>query len=104
MLVRTFTNDLPRMLEEFRRSVDRLFEDLSSPVRLVTEGNDGVFSPAVETGWTDDHMNLRAVLPGVTRDDLKVSVQGRQLIIEGERKAPENFGKEGYTYTSMPRS
>jgi len=102
MLVRTFTSDLPGMLEDFRRSVDQLFENIASPGSLMTEGYDGVFSPAVETGWTDDQMNLRVVLPGVTRDDLKVSVQGEQLIIEGERKAPENFGKEGSTYTSMP--
>lgn len=102
MLVRTFTNDLPGMLEDFRRSVDQLFENFSTAGSLMTERNDGVFSPAVEAGWTDDQMNLRVVLPGVTRDDLEVRVQGRQLIVEGERKAPENFGKEGFTYTSMP--
>jgi HSP20 family protein len=90
------------MLEHFRRSVDKLFENFSTAGSLMTERRDGVFSPAVEAGWTDDQMNLRVVLPGVTRDDLTVRVQGRQLIIEGERKAPENFGKEGFTYSSMP--
>jgi HSP20 family protein len=76
-------------LNDFRRSFDQVFDNFST------------FSPAVETGWTDDHLNLRVILPGVTQKDLKVSVQANQLLIEGERKAPENFGKEGNVYQQI---
>jgi HSP20 family protein len=53
------------------------------------------FTPAIESGWTDDHLNMRVVLPAVTQKDVRVSVQGNQLIISGERRAPENFAKDG---------
>jgi HSP20 family protein len=56
----------------------------------------------VETGWTDDHLNLRFVLPGVSAGDLDVTVQGNQLILKGERKIPEGFGKEGAVHFRLP--
>jgi HSP20 family protein len=34
---------------------------------------------------------------GVTEKDLRVSVQNNQLVIEGERKAPEGFEKNAFT-------
>ncbi len=55
------------------------------------------FTPAVESRWTDDELCLRAILPGVAEKDVKVSVQNDQLVIEGERKAPEGWGHSGYT-------
>jgi HSP20 family protein len=99
MLTRTFTNDIAQILDEFRRSFNELFDNERL---MTTEGSDWVFSPVVETGWTDDYLNLRVVLPGVAQQDFKVSVQGNQLVIEGERKAPENFGSDSSTFTRIP--
>ena len=42
-------------------------------------------------------MSLRAILPGVTEKDVNVSIQNNQLVIEGERKAPEGFEKNTFT-------
>jgi HSP20 family protein len=64
---------------------------------LLGNGSHLLFSPVVETAWSDNALNLRAILPGVTQNELKVSVQNHQLVIEGERKAPEVFTKSGYT-------
>jgi HSP20 family protein len=55
------------------------------------------FSPVVESGWNDHFLNLRAILPGVAEKDVRVSVQNNQLVIEGERKAPEGFDKNAFT-------
>jgi HSP20 family molecular chaperone IbpA len=55
------------------------------------------FSPVVESGWNDQYLNLRAILPGVAEKDLRVSVQNNQLMIEGERKAPDGFDKNAFT-------
>jgi HSP20 family protein len=41
------------------------------------------------------------VLPGVAQNDLKMTVQGNQLTIQGERRAPEDFGKDGTVYNQM---
>lgn len=57
----------------------------------MLQGSQWTFSPILETAWGESTLHLRAILPGVTQQDLKVSVQNNQLILEGERKAPETF-------------
>jgi HSP20 family protein len=51
------------------------------------------FSPVFETGWDDEALHLRAILPGVEQNDVNVNLQGNQLVLTGERKAPTGFGK-----------
>lgn len=92
--------DVRSTLEHFRRSFDQMFESFFGSAGYRGIGSDGtewVFTPAVETGWTDEALNLRVILPGVTERDVNVSVQGNQLVIEGERKAPEGFGETRWT-------
>jgi HSP20 family protein len=89
-------------LNEIRRSFDQLFENsLAGSSRRPTGTAEWSFAPAVETGWTDEFLNLRVVLPGVTQENLKMTVQGNQLAIQGERKAPADFGKEGMVYNQI---
>ena len=88
--------DARQTLDHFRRSVDQLFENFyglpaESGRSMLPNGSQWTFSPAIESAWTDSTLHLRAILPGVTQTDLKVSVQNNQLIIEGERRAPETF-------------
>jgi HSP20 family protein len=109
MLNTFFANDIRQTLDHFRRSVDSLFDSFNgAPAENRTSG-EWTFSPAVESGWSDDKLFLRAILPGVSEKDLKVSVQNNQLVIEGERKAPEgwagvNFQQlmYGRFYASVP--
>ena len=101
MLSTLFTNDVRQTLDHFRRSVDQMFENFygqSQPaVSNATGERAWTFTPVVESGWTDNFLNLRAILPGVTEKDVRVTVQNGQLVIEGERKAPEGFDKNAYT-------
>jgi HSP20 family protein len=88
--------DARQTLDHFRRSVDQLFENFyglpaESGRSVLPSGGQLTFSPVIETAWGDSMLNLRAILPGVVQQDLKVSVQNNQLIVEGERKAPESF-------------
>lgn len=88
--------DARQTLDLFRRSVDQLFENVyglpaESGRAVLPNGGQWTFSPVIETAWGDSNLQLRAILPGVAQQDLKVSVQNNQLIIEGERKTPENF-------------
>ena len=87
-------------LGDFRRSFDQMFDNFYTSARR-SGGQEGVFLPAVETGWTDDFVNLRVVLPGVHQEDLKLSIEGGHLVIQGERKAPKDFGKEGAVYNQL---
>jgi HSP20 family protein len=101
-----FTGDVRQTLDHFRRSVDQLFENFygypleTGRPSAVGAGSQWAFSPVLETSWSDSMLRLRAILPGVTQNDLKVSVRNNQLILEGERKSPEGFDKNGFTQIS----
>jgi HSP20 family protein len=88
--------DTRQTLDHFRRSVDQLFENFyglpaESGRSMLQGSSQWAFSPILETAWGETSLHLRAILPGVNQQDLKVSVQNNQLIIEGERKAPDTF-------------
>lgn len=90
-------------MEQFRRSMDRLFEQTFGPGWASFGATpEPTFTPAVETGWTDEYLNLRFILPAVTEKDFTVSIQGNQLQLRGERKPPENFGREDAVWHAIP--
>jgi HSP20 family protein len=101
MLSTLLTNDVRQTLDQFRRSVDQMFNNFygqALPSGTTASGErTWTFSPVVESGWNDNYLNLRAILPGVWEKDVQVSVQNNQLVIEGERKAPESFDKNAFT-------
>lgn len=90
-------------MEQFRRSMDRLLEQTFGPRWAAFEATpESAFTPPVETGWTDEYLNLRFILPAVTEKDFTVSIQGSQLRLRGERKPPENFGREDAVWHAIP--
>jgi HSP20 family protein len=101
MLSTFFVNDVRQTLDHFRRSVDQMFENFYGQTQPVATSASGernwTFSPVVESSWNENYLNLRAILPGVSENDVHVSVQNHQFIIEGERKAPEGFEKNAFT-------
>ena len=102
MLNTLFTNDVRQTLDQFRRSVDQMFDNFygyqAQPTASTASGErTWNFAPVVESGWNDNFVTLRAILPGVFEKDVHVSVQNGQLVIEGERKAPDGFEKNAYT-------
>lgn len=100
MLNTLFTSDVRQTLDQFRRSVDQMFENFygQAPAGPAASGErTWNFSPVVESGWSEHALNIRAILPGVAENEVEVSVQNNQLLIQGERKAPEGFEKNAYT-------
>src|SRR6185295_7490132 len=79
--------DVQQTLDHLRQTMDQFFGYAGSPA-WSSDAREKLFSPGVETGWDDDALTIRAIVPGVRQEDLKVSVQQGQLVIEGERKAP----------------
>lgn len=101
MLSTMFSNDVRQTLDQFRRSVDQMFENSYGQVPSSGSTSTGertwTFSPVLESSWNDQFLTLRAILPGVAEKDVHVSVQNNQLIIDGERKVPEGFNKNAFT-------
>jgi len=102
MLNTLFTNDVRQTLDQFRRSVDQMFDNFygyqTQPTASAASSERAwTFAPVVEWGWNDNFLTLRAILPGVSEKDVQVSVQNGQLVLEGERKSPDGFVKNTYT-------
>jgi HSP20 family protein len=105
MLNTAFSTDIRQTLDQFRRSVDQLFENFSGypaerGAASQSEANQWTFSPVIESGWDEHSLHLRTIVPGVRQGDVNVSLQGNQLVISGERKAPETFKKNAFTQLS----
>jgi len=97
------SRDMRQTLDHFRRTVDQLFDNYyGSGSRLTANGSSSqngseyAFTPVIESGWNENELMLRAIVPGVTQDNLNVTVQSNQLILEGERKAPEGWTAGAY--------
>jgi HSP20 family protein len=52
--------------------------------------------PAMDLVETDEDFVLRADLPGLSEEDIKIELEDRVLTISGERKAEHEERKEGY--------
>lgn len=97
-----FARDVQQTLDHFRRSVDQLFNTFQAAEGRGTSpsyqnNQETVFSPLIESGWNDQELCVRAIVPGVPEKDVRVNLQGNRLLIEGERRAPENWTKAAYT-------
>jgi HSP20 family protein len=57
------------------------------------------WSPRVEIVEREGELLVRAELPGMSKDDVKVEVTDELITIEGERKAEAREEKEGYFYS-----
>jgi HSP20 family protein len=102
MLDTLVATDVRQTLDQFRRSVDEMFNSFyggyqaQSPTGNASSQRNWTFSPVLESAWSEHVLSLRAILPGVAENDVRVSVQNNQLVIEGERKAPEQLGQNGF--------
>jgi HSP20 family protein len=89
-------------MRRFSEEMDNLFEDFGfgrgwlAPMFGSTEFAQGLWSPRVEMFERDNQLVVRADLPGLTRDDLKVELSDDGITIEGERKNEHEEKREGY--------
>jgi HSP20 family protein len=58
-----------------------------------------MWSPAIEVFERDNKFIVRADLPGLKREDVKIEVTHDELTIEGERKFEKEEKKEGFYRT-----
>ena len=87
-------------LREFgalQNEMNRLF---NTAFDAPAPGNGGAamrrWMPAMDLVETDDHFVLRADLPGMSEDDLKIEFEDGTLTVSGERKSEHESKGEGY--------
>jgi HSP20 family protein len=100
-------------MRRWSEDMDRLFQDFGfgqlglgrSPLREIAalgggmgsrENEIGDWSPQVEAFQRGDKFVVRADLPGMNKDDVKVEVENNRLTISGERTDEREENGEGF--------
>jgi HSP20 family protein len=83
----------PDIFEQMTR-LQRELDDLASGVRatVFAGGEEGFWRPPVDIGEQEEALVLTVDLPGLSRDEIDLRVDGLTLTIEGERKAGDEAG------------
>jgi HSP20 family protein len=81
--------------EEMDRAFSRMFEDIGLQQGRGL-GELTAWSPAVEVFERDNNMVVRAELPGLSKEDVKVEMTDEGLVIQGERKREKEEEREGW--------
>lgn len=94
-----------RELETMHDRFQRFFDEFSN---LGFPFNDN-FYPRIDIAEDENNINVTAEIPGVKKDQIKITLQDNILTIEGEKKKEEeqksrNFYRVERTYGSFKRS
>ena len=90
-----------------QREIDRMFGSLQGGV--LDNGDNAAWLPAVDIVENDGAYVVRAELPGVNKDDVKITVENDILTIKGEKKNEKESKENQFTriersYGSFQRS
>lgn len=90
--------DPARELDAFQSDMNRLFDSFFGRREGASAGDYGSrrWIPAMDLVETEDHLVLRADLPGVDRDDISIEAKDGVLTVAGERKAQHEEKREGF--------
>jgi len=89
------------MEDQFGRMVESMFQDFFAPLaqggRMLDEG---LAVPRLDVSEHDQAFEIQAELPGVKKEDIKVSIDGPRVTIEGEcQQANEQRQGEQVVYS-----
>lgn len=86
-----------RELSTLQNEMNRLFNTAFDAPAGSNGGNTlRRWMPAMDLVETEDHFVLRADLPGLKQDDVKIEFEDGTLTVSGERKAEHESKNEGY--------
>jgi HSP20 family protein len=85
-----------RELDSLQSEMNRLFDGFFGAGRTGNDVRARRWIPAMDLVESEDHLVLRADLPGMSEDDIEVEIKDGVLTISGERKAEQEKKGEGY--------
>jgi HSP20 family protein len=90
-LMRRLTDEMDRIFEDFE--VRRPFAFFKPEVRAAE------WTPAVELFEKENKLFVRAELPGLKKEDVKIELTDEYLTLQGERKVEKEEKEKGYIRT-----
>jgi HSP20 family protein len=88
--------------DQFGRMVESMFEDFFAPFAAGTPrwSQEDTITPRLDVNETEKTYEVQAELPGVKKDDVRVSIDHDRITIEGEcREANERREGENLVYS-----
>jgi HSP20 family protein len=87
----------PEPIFTLQQRLNRFLEEAFRPFGLLEEPiSIAAWTPSCDIYETDDEVVVKAEIPGVKKEDVKVSLQDNLLTLSGERKFEEETKKENY--------
>jgi len=101
--------DLFKGLVNVPQDADRLFEEFLGRFPVELEGGSGTWSPAVDVSEDKDNIYFTVEIPGMSKEDVKVTMLDNILTIQGEKKQEKedknvNFHRLERSYGFFSRS
>src|SRR5215216_2835656 len=85
-----------RELGSLQNEMNRLFNTVFDAPAPGNGGTMRRWMPAMDLVESGDHFVLRADLPGLSEEDVKIELEDGTLTVSGERKAEHEEKEEGY--------
>ncbi len=100
-----FLVPMSRNASDMARSFDRLFDDSFDRffAPAAQSGADSPRSPALDVSESEKAYTVKLDLPGVAKEDVKVSIDGRRVSVEAQARKEEEK-KEGDRVVYRERS
>ncbi len=94
-----------RELESLTDQIQKYFDEMP----FIFSGKHDGFSPRIDISEDDKYIFVEAEIPGVKKDDLKLTLEDNILTIEGEKKVKEekqekNFYRSERIFGSFKRA
>ena len=89
--------------------MNSLFDDIFGQRPARVQWTDGVWNPSVDVTEDKDSLVVKAEMPGLNKDDVKISVHDNVLTLKGEKKQEKEEKDKDYhrverSYGSFCRS
>lgn len=79
-----------------QRLFDQAFNDFVSPLTPSEEVADRAWMPAVDINETDEALTLTAELPGMSKQDVDITLENNVLTFGGERRFEKDDKRDNY--------
>ena len=83
-------------LLDVRHEMNRIFDDFFGRRPTPVIFRESAWSPNVDIAKTDGEIVVKAELPGMTKEDVHISITDNTLTLEGEKKQENEIKEEKY--------
>ncbi len=97
--IRRFGEDLEHLFEDFGMRMPSMLTRGREHLRRELGMIPAQWSPHIDILQEEGRFMVRADLPGISKDDIKVEITPDALTIQGERKQERKEEREGYAYS-----